>query len=294
MDNFSSRQDRIFISILANGRESIFSLGRVNYIKAEKSLSNHIHPEHMEIVCMIKGVQHYSVNGCTYQVKSGQAFIAFADEPHSSGSYPEDKALFYYLIFNPQKVVEQCFAGFNDEMASMVSALHNLRKRVFNISAKLISLLDDMINISTKGNHFSYYRTKTRNLVSEFLMEIIANERAHSEKNEFDSLIPVLEYINRNLKSQIKISELAEIAGISEARLKAKFRACTGLPPREYILRKKVEAAKSILQKSDISITDLAYDFTFSSSQYFATVFRRFTNQTPSEYRKMADNKPLK
>ena len=78
---------------------------------------------------------------------------------------------------------------------------------------------------------------------------------------------------------------LAEIAGLSEARFKINFRKQVGIPPREYVLRRKIETAKHILKNSDMTITELAHKMSFSSSQYFSTVFKRFTLMSPKEFR---------
>jgi AraC-like DNA-binding protein len=65
------------------------------------------------------------------------------------------------------------------------------------------------------------------------------------------------------------------------------FRKQTGLPPHEYIIRQRVEHAKYMLVNTDMSITGIAYKLLFSSSQYFSTVFKRFTMVTPNQYRKI-------
>jgi AraC-like DNA-binding protein len=55
------------------------------------------------------------------------------------------------------------------------------------------------------------------------------------------------------------------------------------MPPHEYILRCKIDRAVAQLEAGERSITDIAYDLGFSSSQYFATVFKRFTRLNPRD-----------
>jgi AraC-like DNA-binding protein len=57
-----------------------------------------------------------------------------------------------------------------------------------------------------------------------------------------------------------------------------------GIAPHEFILRCKVETAKKFLRDQNRNVTDTAMELGFSSSQYFATVFKRFTQQTPLEF----------
>jgi AraC-like DNA-binding protein len=98
-------------------------------------------------------------------------------------------------------------------------------------------------------------------------------------------LKPVIDYIEENVDFYIDIDYLANIAGLSKSRFQIKFKEYTGYPPREYIMRKKVERARELLDSSDLTITEIAHMLCFSSSQYFSTVFKKYTNVTPAEYK---------
>jgi AraC-like DNA-binding protein len=82
-----------------------------------------------------------------------------------------------------------------------------------------------------------------------------------------------------------RLDDLARHARLSLSHFKKRFRTETGLSPRQFILRDKIEAAKRVLCHQDTSVTNLALDLGFVSSQYFATVFKRITGLTPSDYR---------
>ena len=88
----------------------------------------------------------------------------------------------------------------------------------------------------------------------------------------------------RQQEGWLTIPQLARSLRISEASFRARFRREMGLPPAEYMLRQKIELAKLRLSSRPACVTDVAHGLGFSSSQYFATVFRRFTNLTPSEF----------
>lgn len=78
---------------------------------------------------------------------------------------------------------------------------------------------------------------------------------------------------------------LFERMGVSRARGYDIFHQNFGINPKEYILRRKIVFAKEmLLEERDIS--SIAYDLGFSSSQSFATTFKKLTCSTPSNYRK--------
>jgi len=76
------------------------------------------------------------------------------------------------------------------------------------------------------------------------------------------------------------------VSGYSISRFKTKFKREVGFAPAEYISIQKVEASKNLLESSEVSITELAYGLGFSSSNYFASVFKKIMGCTPREYRK--------
>jgi AraC-like DNA-binding protein len=74
------------------------------------------------------------------------------------------------------------------------------------------------------------------------------------------------------------------VARLSESRFKSRFKAEIGVPPAEYWLRQKIERATEMLKTR--RVTEVAHELGFSSSQYFATAFKRYTLMNPSRYRK--------
>jgi AraC-like DNA-binding protein len=93
----------------------------------------------------------------------------------------------------------------------------------------------------------------------------------------------VLRHIDDHLHEPVRVARLAQVARLSESRCKARFKREIGVPPAEYWLRKKIERAMVLLKRR--SVTDVAFELGFSSSQYFATVFKRYTLANPSQFR---------
>ncbi len=284
MENNTNIFNQERIEIYFPHRDSYsFKLGRVSYSKAHPPIEQHIHEGMLEIVLIVKGRQIYTVGGSDYTVNSGEVFITFANEPHSTANYPEDKSLLYYLIINLEEL-KTGFLGCDAKEGDFISHyLNNIKKRVIKGSEDLKTILDGIITAYYSNSPFK--NTLIRNLVSSYIINIINCEKA-SKTGYNSSMKKVLDYIEQNIHQDLSVSGLAEISGLSLARFKANFRRQTGIPPREFVLRRKIETAGVMLKNSDISITELAYKLSFSSSQYFSTVFKRFTLISPNEYRK--------
>lgn len=82
------------------------------------------------------------------------------------------------------------------------------------------------------------------------------------------------------------IETLAGRAGLGRSRFGERFLAATGMTPREYRDRLRLARAQRLLAESRRSITAIAYEVGFSSSQNFATAFRRLTGCSPGDWRR--------
>jgi AraC-like DNA-binding protein len=96
----------------------------------------------------------------------------------------------------------------------------------------------------------------------------------------------VLQYIEAKLTENPSVSELAREMNLSESRFKNLFKELTGFTPGDYIQRKKIEIAQQkITADPGLNLTELAYELNFSSPQYFCTVFKKYTGESPGAIR---------
>ncbi len=99
------------------------------------------------------------------------------------------------------------------------------------------------------------------------------------------TLRALTDYIEAHLDDAISLHDLAELAQMSSYQLARRFRASTGLPPHQYVLRRRIERAKVLLRRRDLSILEVALSCGFSSQSHFAGVFRALAGVTPRGYR---------
>jgi len=95
----------------------------------------------------------------------------------------------------------------------------------------------------------------------------------------------VIDYIESNLDSPLRMASLAEISGLSQYRFAHNFKSATGVPPYRYVLRTRLDRAKQMLRKTNLSVLDIAYAVGCQSISRFNSLFRRELGTTPSHYR---------
>ncbi len=94
-----------------------------------------------------------------------------------------------------------------------------------------------------------------------------------------------LEYLERQPEKNWTLRQLAKLVSVSPHHLAETFTQEVGIPPHQYLIRLRIEQGKQLLSQSDTSITELSAELGFSSSQHFATTFKRLTGKTPNQYR---------
>lgn len=93
----------------------------------------------------------------------------------------------------------------------------------------------------------------------------------------------------RNLTHPWTVREMAERCGLGITQFTRECKRLTNMTPMELLGRRRIEAAERILlAKPEMNITCVALDCGFSSSQYFAKVFRKHFRCSPTEYRHLA------
>lgn len=95
----------------------------------------------------------------------------------------------------------------------------------------------------------------------------------------------VVEKIDEDPAREINIAQLAGLAGLSVPHFCRAFKETAGCPPYAFVLRRRIEMAKSYLQFSAMSVTDIALACGFSSSSHFANMFKRQVGVAPLNYR---------
>jgi AraC-like DNA-binding protein len=96
----------------------------------------------------------------------------------------------------------------------------------------------------------------------------------------------LLDYIEGHLTDDFSISDLSRATGCSTADITSRLRVATGLSPWQFVMLRRVERARTLLTNSQSTISEIALKCGFSSSQHFATAFKRQVGATPSAYRR--------
>ena len=120
--------------------------------------------------------------------------------------------------------------------------------------------------------------------VSEAVFELLGErENTLTER----ALNRVIHYIDTHLSEDLPLKTLADVGGFNASYLSRLFRQTCDQTITEYILNKRMDAAKKLLEETDEKIQDISAGTGYISAQSFARAFRNSTGLSPAEWREM-------
>ncbi|NCB02614.1 MAG: AraC family transcriptional regulator [Spirochaetia bacterium] len=97
----------------------------------------------------------------------------------------------------------------------------------------------------------------------------------------------IVTYLTVHLSEDVRIEDLGRMHNTHISHISRKFKKETGMSIPAYVSIQRMSLAKLYFEDGEVSIKDVSQRLGFSDSNYFSKVFKRYCNQTPSEYIKM-------
>jgi AraC family transcriptional regulator len=94
----------------------------------------------------------------------------------------------------------------------------------------------------------------------------------------------VVAYIEEHLAETISLATLSQLVRLSPYHFCRAFKQSFGIPPHRYHTGQRIERAKTLLMKSDPSVTDVGFSVGFSQTSSFSAAFHKATGLTPTAY----------
>jgi AraC-like DNA-binding protein len=278
-----SQDERRLLDLRVIGLAEVPVFGRYEYCSARPGLTTHMHPHAVEICYLERGCQTYRTGGREYHLVGGDVFVTAPGEPHDTGGRVEERGILYWMNLKIPKAGGSILMLPAKESGSLVSQLSNLPHRHFPGRPALKQIFNEIFSLCERPKEPLIGIAVANHLV-RLILETINCAQRYEGTHQSPVISKLVERIRSCPERNYSLAELAAEVELSPSRFKSKFKAQIGIAPHEFILRCKMEAAKQMLLDRRKSVTDTAMELGFSSSQYFATVFRRFTRQTPVEF----------
>ncbi|ODT47982.1 MAG: hypothetical protein BGO80_12415 [Devosia sp. 63-57] len=104
------------------------------------------------------------------------------------------------------------------------------------------------------------------------------------------TLSDAVDYMTANIDEAINLADIAQATNRSPSHIARIFRTELGMPPHRYLINLRVDKARRLLEKTSMSIAEIAYECGFAHQEHLTRLFRRHCGTTPAAYRRSKRN----
>ncbi len=135
------------------------------------------------------------------------------------------------------------------------------------------------------GNAYSQALAAMRLSVRTERRFCLSANQLEQEKERHRYITQAKAYVNEHIRQIVTLEQVAEQLSLSPGYLSKLFKAETGERFTHYVQRKKIAAAKTLLNTGDCRVSEVALQLGFDNVTYFSKLFKQITGETPQAYR---------
>lgn len=246
---------------------------------AVPALPLHYHKDAFEVVLVTEGDVSFWINGVEGRGMVQEVHLVQPNTPHSTNNKPLTNGEIYwfqletdvpdtlYLTRRSWETIEQRLCDAGNTVLRLESAWQQ-------------QLVVDAFKLASSRYFDERYRIAA---YLTLFLTVLVQPGAGKYTERSEDIERATAYIRAHLRENIRLSAVADAAGLSLSYFKEKFRREMLSTPRTYINRQKIELAKQLLLES-CNVTSVAEELSFDTPAYFSSVFRKFMAMTPSQY----------
>jgi AraC-like DNA-binding protein len=258
-------------------------LGRSVYHHAYPPLPQHHHFGVAELAYVETGHQPYDVRGQHFTLLGGEGAVIPPDTPHSSDGHPSYPGKRFWLQLRLPQAPKARWLGLAPAEAkpllNMLRAPANPCSKWPPDFARRVNALFALFDRPASPVRTATLRTSLLALLFDLLDLNLTNPSPACQIR----VRKAIDWAEAQISNPVTLEQLASVAGLSVSSFKHLFKEVAGIPPHAYLLRKRMDRAQTLLRSGEGTVTEIAYACGFSSSQYFATAFKRITGMTPND-----------
>lgn len=249
----------------------------------------HYHDQLEILLIMSEGGQLF-VRNTSYPITRGSLFILNSNDLHRSVPKPQALYQFYSIRFYPEEAVGMSATDF--DLLHCYYDHERFHHRV-QLGADQIDHLLKLINKAEYylGADCSAYGKEIfmRTLLAEILVYINFlyrdTEKPAPERTSdgIEKMLPVIVYIQENLARELSLDELSRQFFVSKYYLSHQFRKVMGLPISEYIIKRRLAKAKTLLRQG-LSVSAAGEQAGWRSNSHFIRSFSKAEGVSPKQY----------
>lgn len=113
--------------------------------------------------------------------------------------------------------------------------------------------------------------------------ERVFHDQLHAHPDE--DIIQVQVWLKDHIAESVNFDSVARQFGMSVRNLSRRFKIATGISPLQYLQKIRMDMVKDLLKTSNLSVSEIMYKVGYQDSAHFSTLFKKYHDTTPRQYR---------
>lgn len=258
---------------------------RVIHVESGLSYPDHTHDFH-ELVLICGGSGLHRTGGTEYEVRRADVFLIPRGASHG---YEHTKNFDYInIVFDAAVLFDRgAPAGTPDSFDPSSPTMGGLHRKLSAFGFREILSLFNRIDQELLHRRIGY-AGMIRALFAEawcLLARECLQEYEERSGDPHTRVKWVIRYLEREGGPNVSVADMASEAGMSVRNFHRVFRGITGKPPLVYINGLRIRRARSLLEETDLTVTQIAGLVGFDDSNYFTKLFKNIVGVAPRLYR---------
>ena len=226
-----------------------------------------------ELDIVLSGTGQTICNGQSFPVK--RRLVSFLS-PMDLHEYRECHDLEMINIkFTETNINDELLQHFTNIKSNVVY----MDQKTFSIMLSLCELLDSLNSDKFSKN----YNSRLIECLIITFLKCCISEANHSLDSELIQKVVI--YLNAHFRENPKMCDIAQMFHLSDSYFCRLFKKCVGMSYKEYIKKLKLEYGYKLIQNTDLSMTDIAFNCGYDTQSHFNREFKNYFGAAPSFFR---------
>lgn len=239
----------------------------------------HKHDDRLEIMFIASGSGDYVIDGKNYLAQEGDILIFNSDVVHDERPHNSSDSVIYSCGISGLQIND---LPLNHLQPRQYRALVKSGSHFTSIHGLFETLCSQCFG---KSGHYGVVMHHVLNALLILARNLCEEQQARLDKTTLSLGEQIKDFIDENYMSPVTLDAISEKLRINRFYLVHVFKQFSGYPPKQYIIRRRVGEAQSLLLNTDLGVSEIAARVGYDSVNNFHRVFKMIVGIPPTQYK---------